>query len=462
MLVTKILFVILQHDGRGFRFVPTPDTSSFIVTMKINLTSFLSAILAVSIILTSCSKHEIANPIDAVGAGADAVVVANPKEFYDVLLKLSDNNLSDDIQKVKGLCLDRMAAAYYKQFGKNAILFMAVEDRGELEKSLSSLGFKKQDADAYTIFLDEQRAIGFAVDEDYLRAVPASSFDEVAAMADSVIKLASVPLPQWKRDILENVKSLAAVSNIGDTDASLNVELSGSKAFIKLCNHDSKVGQAVNWLPAASYEHIGSWASGVNKNALFAFAVAKCDFSPIIMPIGRFFGHGLSRTEASMASAMLSGPLYGDISVDGDAITDFDKISANITLTSSSPVIASTMVKGIGRELKDNMIPCQVSGSSFSAEFDGAEFYGTAEGDKVAIHTRYQSKSSAVNPTELADCIAWISFDIPKKIIANLTAHDDFGLKGNVHVKDSVIEAEIEFTGTDDSFMSNISKILNR
>lgn len=445
----------------GTRLVRPPDAPSFIVTMKINLT-LLSAIFAVSLVFTSCSKHEIADPLDAVGAGAEAVVVADPKEFYDVLLKLPANNLSDDIQKVKGLSLDRMAAAYYKQFGRNALLFMAVEDRGELEKSLTSLGFEKQNADAYTLFLDAQRAVGIAVDEDFLRAVPAASFDEASEMIDSIVSLASVPLPQWKRDILENVKSLAAVSNIGDTDASLNVELSGSKAFIKLCNHDSKVGQAVNWLPAASYEHIGSWASGVNKNALLAFAVAKCDFSPIIIPVGRFFDHGLSRTEVSMASAMISGPIYGDISVDGDAVTDFDKISANITLTSSSPVIASTMIKGIGRELKDYMIPCQVSGSSFSAEFDGAEFYGTAEGDKVAIHTRYQSKSSAVNPTELADCIAWISFDIPKKMIANLSALDDFGLKGNIHVKDSAIEAEIEFTGTDDSFMSNISKILNR
>lgn len=428
--------------------------------MKINLTSFLALIFAGFLALTSCSKHEISNPLDAVGAEADAVVVANPKDFYDVLLKLPVDNLADEIQKVKGLDIDRMAAAYYKKLGKNAVLILAVKDRDELEKSLSSLGFEKNSTDAYTMYLDASRAIGFAVDNEYLRAVPASSFDEATAMTDSVIRLASVPLPQWKRDILDDVKSIAAVANIGDTDVSFNAEFSGSKAVFKLCNHDSKVGQAVNWFPAGTYDHIGTWASGVNKDALLAFAVAKCDYSSLINPVARILGQGLSRTEVSVASSMLAGPLYGDLNIDGDAVTEFDKISSNITFTSSSPLIASSLFKGMTSELKNNMIPCQVSGNSFTAQFDDAEFYGSVDGDKVTVRTRYQSKSSALNASDLADCISWISINIPKKLIANLSAHDDFGLKGSIRVKDSEIESEVEFTDTDDSFMDNIAKIL--
>ncbi len=437
--------------------------------MKISPKSILPAILALVLCFTSCKNRDIADPLDGVGADADVVIVANPKAVFSSLGAVSVPDLSsrfrsegierlNKLKGLKGLSFDRVAIPGYRSLNGVAII-MAVEDRGDLEKSLGALGYESTETQRHNFFIDKEHGVSFVVDDEYLHVLQAGSLTEAEELTDSLVSHAAKPLPQWKRDILEEDNTATFLATLGEKSVSFAVNISGKKASLRLKAYDAELGRSVAWLPDGSYEHIGEWASGVRKDVLLSFAVAKVDFSKVLPGTRRMLG--ISRSEATIASALLSGPIYGDLDFSGGQMTDFDKIAANLTVTSVSPDMAESMLSGMCGELKGMNIPVAKSGSGFTAEFEGAKLTGSADGNKVVLKTGYQTGSSTISLSGLADCIAWASFNMPKELIATLTSSEDFGLKGDVQVKDNEIIANIEFTDTEASFLENLMKLGN-
>jgi len=437
--------------------------------MKFSPKSILPAVLALVMCFASCKNCDIADPLDGVGADADVVFVANPKAIFSSLgaasisdlssrLKAEDIDQLNKLKDIKGLSFDRVAISHYRSLNEAAII-MAVEDRGDLEKSLGTLGYESTETQNRNFFIDKAHGVSYVVDDEFLRVLQAASLTEAEELADSLVSLAAKPLPQWKRDILEEDNTATSLTNAGEKSVSLAINISGKKASLRLKAYDTELGKSVAWLPDGSYEHIGEWASGVKNDVLLSFAVAKVDFSKALSDTRRLLG--LSRSEVAIASALLSGPIYGDLDFSGAQMTDFDKIAANLTVTSVSPNMAESLLSGMSGELRNMNIPVAKSGSGFTAEFEGAKLTGSTDGNKVVLKTGYQTGSSTVSLSGLADCIAWVSFNIPKELVATLISNEDFGMKGDVLVKDTEINANMEFTDTEGSFLENLMKLRN-
>lgn len=433
--------------------------------MKTQFKSILLILLCGIIALSSC-KYETANPLDAVGNDASAVTAVrlnklinkiNTETFTEISSSLNSYQQEqlEAIKELKGVDFDYAVGLKYPGMQNiKGVIIMAVESRGEVEKSLKKCDFEKSTIDERTYFVNSARGLTCVVDDRYIYSIPVASTDEASGTMQQLDKYSATPLSQWKRDVLEKDHLVNMISVVRDYTMVLSADVDKTKASINVSRYDGEQGTQVAWLPDSTYEHIGEWAKSVKKDQLLSFAIAKTDIKAIL---GYF---GMSRMERQLFSEMLPGPLYGDLGFNGKDITDFGNISANITATSSSADAARMLLALIARQTEREMIPISYNGNSYVADFNGAVISGRCEGSKVMINTRYQIDAANIDVASMANCIAWISVNIPKSLIATLTSQDDFGLKGELKLSEKELNVDIEFTETDDSFFTNIAKIL--
>lgn len=422
---------------------------------------FAAAVIA----LSSCSKKDIAHPLDAIGNDVDAVALAKPVDFIKAAGESSLSDLAgylnkdsysqiEKIKDIKGLDFDLMGVAKYKAL-RSPVIIMASKDRGELEKSLKDNYGIPESNDSLTIFIDAHNGLGFVVNDDYLYVMPASNADEAThAVSTMTRQLAAGPLAPWKRNILTENNILNALAAQDNVCLSMALNCTTKDFDLNIVNRDATDGTPSNFLPDGSYGYANDCASHIKKNSLFSFALAKIDLSKISIPRSA----GISRSQLTMLQAFVSGPCYADVEFTGDGPTDFDKLAVNGAITSSSPQVAAVMLGGVSREFSRSGLPVSSSPAGISISYDDARLEVATKGDMLTFKTDYQTSSPAINAAELDGCIFWAAVNLPAKLNKQLN-DADFGLKAQLKVKDNSLQLKGEFTDTDASIFENLAKI---
>lgn len=422
---------------------------------------FAAAIIA----LSSCTKKDIAHPLDAIGNNADAVALAKPVDLIKATGESSLSGLArylneesysqiEKIKDIKGLDFDLVGIAKYKAL-KSPVIIMASKDRGELEKSLKDNYGNAESNDSLSVFIDARNGLGFVVNDDYLYVMPASNADEATdAVSTMAQELAAGPLAPWKRNILTENNMLNALAVQDNLCLSMALNCTAKDFDLNIINRDATDGTPSNFLPEGSYAYANDCASHIKKNSLFSFALAKIDLSKISIPRSA----GISRAQLTMLQAFVAGPCYADVEFTGDDPTDFGKLAINGAITSSSPQVAAVMLSGVSRECSRSGLPVSSSPAGLTISYDDAMLKVATEGDRLTFKTDYQTSSPSISASELDGCIFRAAVNLPAKLNKQLN-DAEFGLKAQLKVKDNSVQLKGEFTDTEASIFENLAKI---
>ena len=435
--------------------------------MNFKLKALIGALAGVALSLGSCSGHSAPDPVDTIGEAAENIVVCNPEEMAKSLGAKSVKDLSDIFEGSRYRQLVALSETYGVETSKAVLMsypmgsygVIGVKKRDQVEKSLKVQGLKSTDLGGMTIFAAKE-SLKYVIEDDYMWLIECEDDHAAVELVEMAKEAAQTPLPDWKHDLVDAGNTADILAQADSNYISVAARLDGPKCNLKAKYLDSE-GQKAEFLKEGNYEYVGDWAKSLDENALLSVAIAKADVWPLVTLAMAGLDRDVSPLNLLVAKEMFEGPIYGSIGFDGQDPAEFDKIWANITLTSSSPFATGMLLLGIGSVIDDMDLPTSSTKQGFKVELDDAQVDVYTEGNAVKITTKYQPTAKPVNPASLSDCIGWAKLDMPKSLVAQLTTVHDFGLKGEIKIKNSEILVELEFTDTKSPFLANVKKISN-
>lgn len=424
----------------------------------------------VALILAGCSSKEPADPVNAFGDDASLIIAFSPKELVasaggDIPGQIIDRmgedgkDVIDAIKSIKGIDTECVA---FGSYGSESMAVCALTSGKELRKSLESVGYKAVSIGHRELFCKAGVNCYIEVDDDYMRCVFASTGKEAAEILDAMATRAATPLKEWKRKALAGPEAVRAVAHQGEFTTTFTARLSGPALEATITNVNPDEGTPTALANIRPEEFIGSWASSINADANLAFACGKGDFLRVFNLANDLLGLQLSAKDMAETSDMISGPIWGDITLGGESIMDLEKIAANLSITASSPRAASAIFKSAAATLGDEIGGLYMTPESFTAGFTGAKINGSLKGDQVTFATAYQTPGHNVNSSDLANCCMWAKAQLPPKLVADLSGVEGFGVSAELKFTGSQILITAEFTDTDRPFLECLSKALNR
>lgn len=418
---------------------------------------------AVLLVFAGCSRHEAASALDAVGSNASSVIAMKPNavavslgvtDAGDVAALLPPGRRFADLRTVlalDGLDMDCWVSANFREGDRN-VSVMAVRDMDALDKSLGKLGYKKGQSGDFEVYspanaLKASTSMFLLVDGDYLWMMEAGAAGTAASELKDIKKGATAPLSSWKREALSGPAAINAIVEYRSHTAKVAVDFDANRMNIDAEGVDAD-GKSAKWLEGDGYGHLGAAeASELSAGAMLSFAVARGDYSDVLRLVSKLGIFEISRAQMAAVSASVAGPVWGNLNIKLP-LNGLDDINANLSVTAKSSAAAALMLMGAKSELSrqglDGFIESRV------------------DGDVLKLSTSAPVSGGSVDAKDVDGCIAWLNLNIPAEALGMLTGADRCGIKARAALRDERLNISVEFTGSDEPFLSTAIQLLGK
>lgn len=426
--------------------------------MKILFNSFL--LVAVAMIFASCGRDAGSSPLDVVGDNAVAVITINPKAIAE---SMGETALSGEAMQIpvgrnvsdifgffskSGLDLDCGVIVKYEG-SRDFVGIIRIDDRWKFDRSMDDAGYSCATYKGFDVFSPTGRAVSschYVIDGDMLWMMSANTSSGAANEVKNLKENSADGLSSWKRDFLTGSAAINAVISNEDRLVKMFVDFSGNKMNIEAVEVDEN-GRKTDFEYGDCEPLAADVAQSLYSDNLLSFALAKGNYSRLLEEISKHGFLEISRSQRSMITASVAGPVFGNLNVDLP-IQGLEDLHANLRVTAKSPETADLMSVAARNELEYQGISGVVNVS--------------VENDVLGFATDGVYGTEHVAADEIEGCIIWANVNIPAEMLETLTGKGLCGIKARASWRADSFRLAVELPGSNAPFLASILELIKR